>query len=192
MKGFYMLLLTMMVFVLSACDSSNQIQPIKEETLDFDLKTATQMVEKKETMIMELAKKKELSISEFREIERYFTADFGDHAKDILSMLTLQFMDEESKKYIAQDTFYPTVFHEGIHITSAVIYRSYYENDFFNQTRLTIREEYEGDDKELEDWYREYIFTLNKDTGEWELHGFSGILNYSGEEFNLNYLELKQ
>lgn len=193
MRGFYLFLLIMVILFLSACQSSEQLKPIKEETIDFDINTAIEMVEKKEKMIIDLALREKVSKLEFKELEKSFTEEFGDHAKDILSILFIHNMDSdpESDMYVQQNTLYPTVFHKGITITNAVIYKSYFENEFFNQTRLSIKEEYVDDDEKLKDWNREYIFTPNKN-GEWELNGFSGVMNFLGEDYNMNYLELKR
>lgn len=178
---------------LSACQSSEQLKPIKEETIDFDINTAIEMVEKKEKMIIDLALREKVSKLEYKELEKSFTEEFGVHAKDILSILFINNMDSdpESDMYVQQTTLYPTVFHKGITITNAVIYKSYFEHEFFNQTRLSIKEEYVGDDEKLKGWKREYIFTPNKH-GEWELNGFSGVMNFLGEDYNMNYLELKR
>ncbi|WP_245583803.1 hypothetical protein [Paenibacillus terrigena] len=183
----------MVILFLSACQSSEQLKPIKEETIDFDINTAIEMVERKEKMIIDLALREKVSELEYKELEKSFTEEFGDHAKDILSILFINNMDSdpESDKYVQQNTLYPTVFHKGITITNAVIYKSYFENEFFNQTRLSIKEEYVGDDEKLKDWKREYMFTPNKN-GEWELNGFSGEMNFLGEDYNMNYLELKR
>ncbi|WP_098743563.1 hypothetical protein [Paenibacillus sp. EZ-K15] len=193
MRRSYLFLLIMVIFLLSACQSSEQLKPIKEETIDFDLNTAIEMVEKKEKMIIDLALRDKVSKLEYKELEKSFTEEFGDHAKGILSILFINNMDSdpESDMYVHQNTLYPTVFHKGITITNAVIYKSYFENEFFNQTRLSIKEEYVGDDENLKDWKREYIFTPNKN-GEWELNGFSGVMNFLGEDYNMNYLELKR
>ncbi|GAA0391175.1 hypothetical protein [Paenibacillus motobuensis] len=191
MRRSSLFLLIMVILLLSACQSSEQIKPIKEETIDYDIITATEMVEKKEKMIIELALREKVSKLEYKELEESFTKEFGVHAEDILSMLFIHNMDAdpESDMYVNQNTLYPTVFHKGITITNAVISKSYYENEFFNHTSLSIKEEYVGDDEKLKDWNREYIFTLNKN-GEWELYGFSGVMNLSGEDYNMNYLEL--
>jgi len=197
MRRFYMTLLIMVVFILSACHSSKQLMPIKEERIDFDIKTAIEMVEKKEKIIIDLALREKVSIMDYEELEKTFTEEFGNYAKEILSMFFVNTMDSkpesesESGMYRIQDTFYPTVFHKGINVTNAVIDKSYYENEFFNQTRLSIKEEYVGDDEKLKDWKREYIFTPNED-GEWEIHGFSGVMNFLGEEYKMNYLEFKK
>lgn len=193
MRRFYFVLLVMVILFLSACQSSKQLKPIKEETIDFDKKTAIEMVEKKEKMIIDLALREKVSKLEYREIEKSFTEEFGAHAKDIISLLFINNMDSdpESDMYVQQNTLYPTVFHKGITITNAVIYKSYFENEFYNQTRLSIKEEYIGDDEKLRDWKREYIFTPNKN-GEWELNGFSGVMNFSGEDYNMKYLDFKR
>lgn len=193
MRRFYFVLLVMVILFLSACQSSKQLKPIKEETIDFDKKTAIEMVEKKEKMIIDLALREKVSKLEYREIEKSFTEEFGAHAKDIISLLFINNMDSdpESDMYVQQNTLYPTVFHKGITITNAVIYKSYFENEFYNQTRLSIKEEYIGDDEKLRDWKREYIFTPNKN-GEWELNGFSGVMNFLGEDYNMKYLDFKR
>ncbi|MBX4149156.1 hypothetical protein [Paenibacillus lautus] len=192
MKKSYFFLLILVILFLSACQSSEQLKPIREETIDFDINTAIEMVEKKGKMIIDLALREKVSKLEYKEFEKSFTEEFGVHAKDILSILFIHNMefDPESDMYVQQDTLYPTLFHEGITITNAVVYKSYFENEFFNQTRLSIEEKY-GDDEKLKDWKREYIFTPNKN-GEWELNGFSGVMNFLGEDYNMNYLELKR
>ncbi|NIK21532.1 hypothetical protein [Paenibacillus lupini] len=191
MRRVYFVLLIMVILFLSACQSSEQLKPIKEETIEFDINAAIEMIEKKEQMIIDLALREKVSKLEYKELEKSFTEEFGVHAKDILSMLFINNMDSdpESDRYVQQNTLYPTVFHKGITITDAVIYKSYFENEFFNQTSLTIKEEYVGDNEKLKNWKRDYIFTPNKN-GEWELYGFSGVLNFSGEDYHMNYLEL--
>lgn len=191
MRRLCLVLLIMVILLLSACQSSEQLEPIKEETIDFDINTAIEMVEKKEKMIIDLALREKVSKLEYKGLEKSFTEEFGVHAKDILSILFINNMDSdpESDMYVQQNTLYPTVFHKGITITNAIIYKSYFENEIFNQTSLSIKEEYVGDDEKLKDWTREYIFTPNNN-GEWELNGFSGVMNFLGEDYNMNYLEL--
>lgn len=161
--------------------------------MDFDINTAMEMVEKKEKMIIDVALREKVSKLEYGELEKSFTEEFGDHAKDILSILFINNMDSDpaSDMYVQKNTLYPTVFHKGITITNAVIYKNYFENEFFNQTRLSIKEEYVGDDEKLKDWKREYIFTPTQN-GEWVLNGFSGVMNFLGEDYNMNYLDLKR
>lgn len=193
MRRFSLVVLIMVLLFLPACQSSEQLRPINEETIDFDINTAIEMVEKKEKMIMDLASREKVSSLEYKELEKTFTQEFGDHARDLLQMLFINNMDAppESDKYVNKNILYPTVFHKGVTITNAVIYKSYFENEFFNKTRLSIKEVYAGDDKDLKDWEREYMFTPDKN-GEWELKGFSGVMNLSGNKYNMNYLELKR
>ena len=60
--------------------------------------------------------------------------------------------------HLNKTMFYPTVYHEGVGVVSAQIESTYYENEFFNKSVLIIREEYLGEDANLRDWYREYIY----------------------------------
>jgi len=184
-------LLIMVIVTLSACNSSDQIKPINKETIDFDMQTAIEMVEKKERLIIDIALRDSLSKLEYEQAEKALTEEFGNYGKDILMMLTINDMDSISDTHIINDTFYPTVFHEGITITTAVINNIYYENEFFNVSQLSIREAYSGDDEKLKDWYREYIF-IPDDVGGWKFHGFSGVLNFMDEHYHMNYLKLDQ
>ena len=93
MRRSSLFLLIMVILLLSACQSSEQIKPIKEETIDYDIITATEMVEKKEKMIIELALREKVSKLEYKELEESFTKEFGVHAEDILSMLFIHNMD---------------------------------------------------------------------------------------------------
>lgn len=193
MRRFYLLLLITVTLFLSSCQSSEQLKPIKEETIDFNINTAIEMVEKKEKMIIDLAMREKVSKQEYMELEKTFTEEFGVYSKDILSILFSHNMDAapESDMYVQKNTLYPTILHKGITITNASIYKSYYENEFLNNTRLSIKEEYVGDDEKLKDWEREYFFTPNQN-GVWELNGFSGEMNFLGEDYSMSYLELKR
>lgn len=126
-------------------------------------------------------------------MEQSFTKEFGNRAQDILGILCINNMDAEPNAdiYINKNILYPTIFHEGIKITKAVVHKTEYENEFFNETTLTIKEEYVGDDEKLKSWNREYIF-IPDENGEWKFSGFSGVLNFSGEDYNMNNLELKR
>lgn len=58
----------MFFFILSACKSSEQLKPIKEESIDFDIQTAIQMVEQKEKIIIDLALREKVSIMDYEEL----------------------------------------------------------------------------------------------------------------------------
>ncbi|MGQ8874403.1 hypothetical protein [Paenibacillus sp. TSA_86.1] len=196
MKKMNLFICIAVILLLAGCQSSQQSQQpklIKEETTDFDIKTAMEMVKTKEEMIVDLALRDNVSKMEYEEIEKSFTTEFGSRAQDILSILFINNMDAEPNADISinKNILYPTVFHEGIKITKAVVDKSTFDNEFFNETKLKIKEEYVGDDEKLKSWNREYIFKPNEND-EWEFSGFSGTLNFSGEEYNLNYLELKR
>lgn len=195
MRRFYLRLLIIVILFLSACQSSEQEKLVKEETINFDINTALEMVKKKEKMIIDLALREKVSKLEYKELEKSFTKEFGSNADIVLSILFTHDMDAdpESDMYVQKNTLYPTVFHKGITITKAVIHKNYFESEFFNrtETRLSIKEGYNGDDEKLKNWEREYMFTPNED-GEWGFNGFSGEVNFLGDGFNMHYLELKR
>lgn len=193
MKKLYLALFIIAILFLTACQSSQQIKPIREEIIDFDLNTAIEMVQKREELIISLIELEQLSHAEYQQLEIAFAEQFGDRGRDILTIFFINDMDAEpeSDKLVNKNTLYPTIFHEGISVTKAEIFNTYYEEEFFNRTSLRITVEYTGEDEKLKDWSKEYIFTPNKD-GEWELSGFSGSLNFMGDDFNMNYLELKK
>lgn len=181
------------IFLLTACQSSQQSKWLTEETIDFDINTAVEMVKAKEKMIVDAALREKLSKPEYKEMEQSFTKEFGNRAQDILGILCINNMDAEPNAdiYINKNILYPTIFHEGIKITKAVVHKTEYENEFFNDTTLTIKEEYVGDEEKLKSWNREYIF-IPDENGEWKFSGFSGVLNFSGEDYNMNNLETKR
>ncbi|MRX73907.1 hypothetical protein GJU40_17365 [Bacillus lacus] len=190
-----LLLFTVMMIaagLLSSCNNSEKMVPIEEETLHYDRNRAAEIIKEKEELILQLAMKKTISGLEYREFEKAFSEEFGQHAQLFLKM----FVSENSENSRAHDvlpieeTFYPTLFHKEIALTDAVVHSSYYEDEFLHSTYLSIKQAYTGDDDMLENWEREYIFSQNE-AGEWEIHGFSGVMNFTGEEYNMHYLELK-
>ena len=181
------------VLVLTACQSSQQsLQPTQQETVDFDRTAATEMVEKKERMIMDAASKGTFTKQEYDELEKAFTEEFGDRAQDFLSMLFITDLDAapDTDRKINENMLYPTVFHEGVNLTSATVNKVEYEENMLNQTTLTVKEEYDGNDEKLQGWHREYIFEPDENE-KWQLKSFSGTMNFSGEDYTMDYLELK-
>lgn len=193
MKRVNLFICITVILLLTACQSSQQLKPITEETINFDMNTAMEMVKTKEKMIVDLAMREKVSKLEYKEIERSLIEEFGSRAQDILAILFIHDMDADPDAAISinKNTLYPTVFHKGIKITNAVVYKSEFENPFFNQTTLRIREEYVGNDEKLKNWNREYIFEPNENN-DWELSGFSGTMNFLGEDYSINYLELER
>ena len=147
MKTLLNTLLIIVVLMFSGCNSSEQIKPIKSESIDFDIGAAIEMVKKKEKLILDVALRESLSTIDYDQAEKALTEEFGDRGKEILSMFIISDMDSISDTYVMSDTFYPTVFHEGITITQAVIDKVYYEYESLNMTRLSIKEEYSGEDR---------------------------------------------
>lgn len=111
MRKVNIFLLITVILLLTACQSSQPSKPITEETIDFDMNTAIEMVKKKENMIVDLALREKVSKLEYKELEQSFTEEFGNHAKDILAILFINDMDSDpdTDMYIQKNTLYPTV-----------------------------------------------------------------------------------
>lgn len=186
----FLLMTILSIIIMSGCNTNKEINAVKQESIDFDIDTAIEMIKEKEELIIQLSTMETVSSNEYDELEKVFTEEFGEHAQMFLEMFIIvgSETETESGSYLVQETFYPTIFHKGILITDAVINKSYYENEALNETYLTITQEYTGEIIELEDWKREYIFTEN-DGGEWEIHSFSGEMNFVGEEYSMHYLD---
>ena len=89
------------------------------------------------------------------------------------------------------DMTYPTIYHENIAVTSAVVRRTLYKEEYsgFDKEELIITETYSGNEPMMKDFERRVIFVRGAD-GEWELDVCSGTIVYS---FSGNFaLSLKE
>ena len=194
-KVFSFIVLIIFSLILSSCTSdNNKIEPIKTETVDFDMQIAKQMIEKGEKIISNIAVKEKVSRQEYNEFLRN-VADAYDGYKEMQWEYMFFYNNEFENTNIDTlrlqgNMFYPTIYHQGIEIVSAKVTNTYYQNEFFNTSILTIREEYLGQDSKIKDWFREYIYK-NDDKGNWIFHTFSGTVNLSGENFTPAYLTFK-
>lgn len=184
--------------MLSSCGNTrNKIEPIKTETADFDIITATQMINKGEKIIAHIAIKDTVSRQEFRQFLRdmddaYDGYDGYDEEQwEYMFFYNNEIEDEQiAMLHLNQDMFYPTIYHEDVEIVSAQIKNTYYKEEYLNTSILTIREEYLGEDSKLEGWYREYLYQKNEED-KWVCNHFGGQINFLGEGFTSDYLKLK-
>lgn len=178
------------LFLLAGCNSSEDIEPIKEETIEFDLEKAKEMVVKREKPLLDLYDQEKLTPEEFQDVKAFVSKQFGDREQEILSIFFIE-TEEGMTRDKAPNSFYPTIFHQGVEIMDASIHKAYYENDFLNTSYLRVKEAYIGPDERLDDWERAYIFKENKD-GQWEMHSFSGTMNFTGEEYDPDTYPIKE
>lgn len=75
-------------------------------------------------------------------------------------------------------------------VISAQIRKEYYEDVILNSSILTIKAAYTGEDSELEGWSRDYLYKENTED-EWVFYAFGGQMNFSGDDFSPDYLDLK-
>lgn len=175
--------------ILTGCDSSEELQPIKEETIDFDWDKAKEMVIEREIPLVKLYSQEQVTKEEFEKLKTTLSNQFGEHDQSILSIFFIQ-NEEGLTREIAPNSFYPTLLHKGVEIMDASIYNTYYENEFFDTSYLRIKEAYIGPDERLDDWERTYIF--KKEDEEWEMHSFSGTMNFTGDEYDPATFDLKE
>ncbi len=147
------------------------------------------MVKQGDSIIAEMALRDTVTRTEFGDYMQRLEDIYGDNMK----WAELFFKNEEYENSevdtltLRKDMFYPTLLHQGIEVFSAKVENSYYDNDFFDQSFLTVRIAYSGDDSKLKDWYREYLYTKNTD-GRWKFYGFGGVMNFAEDGFTADYL----
>ncbi|NGZ77701.1 hypothetical protein [Saccharibacillus alkalitolerans] len=81
--------------LLTACRSSQRIEPLSEEIIDFDRNTAVEMVKKKEKMVIDLALKEKVTKLEYEALEKTLAKEFGDQASVILSIFFIEDLDTD-------------------------------------------------------------------------------------------------
>lgn len=181
--------------MLCSCGSTGgKIEPIKTETVDFDINKATQMIKKGEKIIADISIKDTVSRQEYKQ----FLNDMSDayDGYEEVKWENMFFYNEEIENeqigtlHLKKNMFYPTIYHKDVDVVSAKIKNTYYQDEFFNEIILTLREEYLGDDSKLDGWYREYLYKKNDDD-KWVFYAFGGEMNFSGESFTSDFLKLK-
>jgi hypothetical protein len=183
-----------MLFLVSCGNIDKKPKLIRTESYDFNINTATQMIKEGEKIITDISCKDTVSREEFKQ----FSADM-DHVYDGYQDVQWQYIffsnkeidDEHIKElHLNKNNFYPTSYHKGIEIVSAKVANTYYQDEFFNHSFLTIREEYSGKDSKLKGWYREYLYERN-DEDKWVFYGFGGEMNFAEDGFTPDYLDFK-
>lgn len=191
------LISTIIIYILtltSCINTNNKTKPQKTEEINFDMQLAKQMIEKGDKIIVDITARDEVSRDEYNKFLRDIT-DAYDGYEDV-EWKYIFFYNKEiddnkiSTLHLQKNVFYPTIYHQNIELVSAIITNTYYKNKFFNDSLLTIKEEYLGADSKLKNWYREYVYRKD-DNGNWVFYGFGGEMNLADDNFVPNYLELK-
>ncbi len=184
-----------LVLVLSSCVNMNgNIKPIRTEVLNFDIQTAKQMIVKGDKIISDIVVRDSVSRQEYNQFLSTMTDTYDGYIDVKWENMFFNNKEFEDNKVttlqLQKNVFYPTIYHKDIEIVSAKITNTYYQNEFFDTSFLSIREDYLGEDINLKDWYREYIYTKN-DKNDWVFYGFGGVMNFTGENFTPCYLPVK-
>jgi hypothetical protein len=180
--------------ILYSCANRGKIEPLRTETIDFDINKATQIVQRGEKTIVDISSKDTATREEFNqfliELDKVFNG-YEEAQWEYMFFNNGEFENEDiTTLHLNKDTFYPTIYHKDIEIVSAQIENDYYENEILNSSTLTIREEYLGGDSKLKNWFREYIYQKNEED-EWVFHTFNGEINLGEDGITSDYLELK-
>lgn len=196
--------LTIMLLSLLFCCScvaqnvgGKKVEPVRTETKEFDLKTAMELIAQKDKVFADITKKETATRQEFEQ----FLTDIENAYPDC-EHGTFQYMFFNNGEFENKDTerlhlnkemFYPTIYHQGIEVVAATVTDSFYDEEysFLNDSILTIREAYVGDNEKLAGWYREY--NLKKyDDGTWVVRDFSGSqMNFLEEGMDYHFLPFK-
>lgn len=100
--------------------------------------------------------------------------------------------DERQEFDVIPHSFCPTMFHEGVEVTDAVVRTEcseYDDGSVWETTRLEVTETYTGENEALADWSRTYVFDQTEDG--WRFFTFDGQMNFSGEEWETSAPPLK-
>jgi len=193
MKLKYLYILIAVLLVCGACVSPKELEPVRTETVEFDMDAAVEMVLSMERCVNDLAVREQVTRQELDDITAQMEAIFHDDGPMIVQIFfdVAQLEDTAMEEIdLYPHNFYPTAYHRGIEITDATVMTKEYDDPFFSRTFLSIREEYTGEDPLLIGFYREYVFEQKEDG--WSFSHFEGTINYQGEEYHRSLLPMNQ
>ncbi len=192
-----LLIIPILCFTMMFCSCTNrgrQIEPLRIDTIDFDIKSATQMIQSGEKLIADISIKDTATREEFDQFIIDIDQAYDNYEEVQWMYLFFSNAEIEDKNIttlqLSKDTFYPTIYHRDIEIVSAQIENAFYQDETLTSSTLIIREEYLGKDRRLKDWFREYHYQKNDDD-QWVFHTFNGQINIGEKGFTSDYLELK-
>ncbi|MDF2656060.1 MAG: hypothetical protein K0R19_2534 [Bacillota bacterium] len=195
-KVFSSIILTIILalIVCSCSTEKGEEETKKVEVVDFDVKTAEHMLEKGEKIIADISIKGTVSRQDYNQFLSVIDEIYGegDEPWNYMFFNNEEFENEQVETlHLNKEMFFPTIYHKGIIVTSAQVENTYYDDESHNTSILIIREEYTGNDQQFDDWYREHYYQRDAN-GDWEFHGFGGQINFLGDGFKPDYLELKE
>lgn len=185
-----------LLFCCSCVQQNERIEPVETETKEFDLNTATELIAAKEKVFADITKKETVTRQEFEQFSTDIENEYSGYEHGTFQYMFFyndEIEDQTTERlHLNKDMFYPTIYHEGIEVVAATVTDRYYSEEFsfLNESILTIREAYAGDDKNLAGWHREYEFKKHDD-GQWMVRGVSGQMNFLEEGMGYHYLPFK-
>ena len=179
MKRWILLLMTVVLF--TGCARTVRPKSITEEA--FPLEEAAAMIEILEAPFLTLPREGTISGAQLLEYKKTSALFDETHRASIVRSVIetdpkiADFIIDADETYrLLSDMEYPTVFHEEIEVTDAVVRKTLYKEEysFFNTEQLIVTETYTGDAPMMKD----FDFDRQED-GTWELEVCSGVIVYS-------------
>ena len=187
-------LVAVLFAVLCLVGCARSVHPESITEVDFPLEEAIPMIEQLEEPFLLLSDTDTISGEQLLEYKKTSILFDETHQASMIRSIIVtdpeieEFVIDSAAVYQRQENMtYPTVFHEDFDVTSAVIRKTHYKEEYsgFEKEQLIITETYSGEEPMLKDFERNYIFERD-DIGEWKLDVCSGVIEYSfAEEIEL-------
>jgi len=191
-------LIGLLLSVLFICGCARTIHPISVTEESFPLEEAIPMIEILEAPFLLLPEEGTITGEELLEYKK--TSKLFDETHRASIVRSIIATDPEDHDFVLEadaayelltDMTYPTIYHENIAVTSAVVRRTLYKEEYsgFDKEELIITETYNGNEPMMKDFERRVIFVRGAD-GKWELDVCSGTIVYSfAGDFELSLKE---
>ncbi len=176
---------TVVLFLL-AC--SSEPVPIENKVVDFDIETATEMIDEAEWLCAWVQTQESVSRETVDTIiSQIENTDIGNEAASLatLSIDNGHWNDSIYDSFeVIKEFIVPTIYHEDIEIVSATE-ELYEDEEFPYSSSVEIKKAYTGSDENLADWYLTYVFRKSRGSGNWEFISFDGQVNIGATNLEL-------
>ena len=184
--------------LLCACGSSDTPHAVRTESTEeaFSITEAEALIRPYDKAAAWLGAQDTITRAEAEAVVRDVDAAFPGEGENVLGMfIDMARWEEEERQTldVVPHSFCPTMFHEGVAVTSVVQttdVTEYEDGSVWKRVWLEVTETYTGDEESLADWERSYLFEQT-DEGDWVFFSFDGQMNFSGEKWSSGFLPLK-
>lgn len=172
--------------LLLLCGCAHTVKPRKITETEFPLEEAVELVKMLEAPVLELSSLETVTgkqLLDYGETSGLFRPEeHGSIIRDFLVISPEELFElrPDETYQVCTDLIYPTVFHQDVEVTSAVIRTWIYDkaHSGFDQEKLIVTEEYTGEEPLLKGFERRYLFERDSQ-GVWQYDSLSGVSVYS-------------